>query len=293
MPPLTARDRIVRPARMWSIVLTVLGVIAALYAAAVLGVYALQGRLVFPVVLLRTEPAEVGVGDMAVVTVRTRDGLDLLGWHKPPADPAKPTVLMFHGNGETLATSAPMARDLIDAGYGVYLAEYRGYGGNPGTPNEAGLYEDGRAAMDFLEARGARIVLHGYSLGSGVAVQLATERRVEAVILKAPYTSIADVGARLFPFLPVRWLTRDRFDSLAKIARVTVPLLIYHGTRDGVIPNDQFDRLFAAANQPKRLVALNDADHVNPWSMGGAAAVLGFLRDLEASRDKPVALPQR
>lgn len=205
---------------MANLLLTLLGIVAALYLAALLVVYAFQGRLVFPAVLLRSEPAEVGVGDMAVVTVRTRDGLELLGWHKPPADAGRPTLLLFHGNGETVAGNAHIARDLLDAGYGVYLAEYRGYGGNPGRPSEAGLYEDGRAAMDFLEAQGARVVLHGYSLGTGVAVQLATERRVEALILEAPYTSIAEIGARLFPFLPARRLTRDRFDSLAKIGGI-------------------------------------------------------------------------
>lgn len=267
---------------MGTVLLTLLGAVAALYVAAALGIYALQGRLVYPVVLLRSEPAVVGVGDMAVVTVRTADGLDLLGWHKPPADPAKPTLLLFHGNGETVAGNAHIARDLLDAGYGVYLAEYRGYGGNPGSPSEAGLYQDGRAALDFLEARGERVVLHGYSLGSGVAVQLATERRVEALILEAPYTSIVEIGARLFPFLPVRWLTRDRFESIAKIGQVQVPLLVYYGTRDAVIPTDQPGRLFAAANQPKRLVTLQGADHVNPWISGGRQAVLSFLHDLSA-----------
>lgn len=266
--------------RVASLLLAMLGVAAAVYVAALLALYSLQGRLVFPADRFRVAPAEAGMGDMAEVTVRTRDGLELLGWYKPPADPARPTVLLFHGNAETLANRAPVARALLDAGYGIYVAEYRGYGGNPGEPNEAGLYEDGRAAMDFLEARGARVVLHGYSLGTGVAVQLATERKVEGLILEAPYTSIAEVGARLFPIAPVRLLTRNRFDSLSKIGAVRVPLLVYHGTRDRVIPNDQFGRLFAAANDPKRLVVLEGADHVDAWSRGGQRAVLAFLGEL-------------
>lgn len=266
---------------------TILIAAGALYAAILVLAYVFQDRLIFPVVSSRQEPAEVGVSDMDVVSVRTRDGLDLLGWYKAPGETGKPTLLLFHGNGETVAWNGHIARSLIDAGYGVYMAEYRGYGGNPGTPSESGLYEDGRAALDFLEKRGDPVVLHGYSLGSGVAVQLATERRIEALILEAPYTSIAEIGARLLPFLPADRLTRHRFDSLSKIGRVRAPLLIYYGTRDAVIPLDQPGRLFAVANDPKRLVALDGADHVNPWVSGGAQAVLSFLSELP-----PIPAPQ-
>lgn len=258
----------------------IVAVLAAVYAAGVLTLYALQGRLVFPGDALRVTPDAAGVPELAEVTVRTDDGLDLLGWYGAPSDPAKPTVLLFHGNGESVSRRSGVARDLLDAGYGVYQAEYRGYGGNPGTPSEAGLYRDARAAMDFLERQGARVVLHGYSLGSGVAVQLATERRVEGLVLEAPFASVVEVAARLLPFVPVRLLVRDRFESIAKIGRVRVPLLVYYGTDDRVIPLDQFGTLFDAANEPKRLVAFPGADHVNAWSAGGRAVTLSFLARL-------------
>jgi len=265
---------------MLTLLLTLAALVAAVYVAGVLTLYALQGRMVFPGDALRVTPAQAGVPDMAEVTVRTADGLDLLGWYRAPADPARPTVLLFHGNAESVSRRAAVARDLLDAGYGVYQAEYRGYGGNPGTPSEAGLYEDARAAMDFLERRGARVVLHGYSLGSGVAVQIATERRVEAMILEAPFASVVEVAARLLPVVPVRRLVRDRFESVAKIGGVRVPLLIYYGTADRVIPIDQFGRLFEAANEPKRLLAFPGADHVDAWPSGGRAATLAFLESL-------------
>ena len=269
------------------LLLTILAIVSAVYIAAVLALYVLQGRLVFPVDRLRIEPAQVGLRSMSVVTVRTRDGLDLIGWYQPPAVAGKPTVLLFHGNGESLSRRAHILKDMLDAGYGVYQAEYRGYAGNPGKPCEAGLYEDGRAAIGFLTGQGAApattIVLHGYSLGSGVAVQLATECRVEALILEAPFTSITEIASRRFPFLPVKWLTRNRFENLAKINRVRVPLLIYYGAKDAVIPGDHFIRLFNEANEPKRLVEIEDADHVDAWTAGGAEACMNFLQTPQLS----------
>jgi fermentation-respiration switch protein FrsA (DUF1100 family) len=266
---------------MGTVLLTVLAILAAVYVAAVLALYVLEGRLVFPVDLLHVEPAQVGLPEMRIVTVRTRDGLDLIGWHQPPAIPDRPTVLLFHGNGESLSRRAHVLSDLIDAGYGVYQAEYRGYAGNPGKPCEAGLYEDGRAAIGFLEGQGASVVLHGYSLGSGVAVQLATECRIEALILEAPFTSITEVASRRFPFIPVKWLIRNRFENLAKINRVRAPVLIYHGTRDAVIPGDQFNRLFNEAREPKRIVRIEGADHVDAWESGGAEVCMDFLMTLQ------------
>ncbi|MBK3734985.1 hypothetical protein FBZ83_118123 [Azospirillum brasilense] len=264
------------------ILIAILAVGATLYAVALLLAYVAQDRLIFPAIPLAQTPEEAGVGDMAVVSLRTGDGLDLQGWHKAPTALEKPTLLLFHGNGETVAWNGHIARALIDAGYGVFMAEYRGYGGNPGKPSEAGLYEDGRAAFDFLEAARARVVLHGYSLGSGVAVQLATERRVEAVILAAPYTSIADISERMLPFLPVRSLLRHPFDSFSKIGRLKAPVLIYHGTLDRVIPPDHSRRLFECVNAPRTFVALEGAGHVGLWESGGEAAVLSFLDALPA-----------
>ena len=135
------------------------------------------------------------------------------------------------------------------------------------------LYEDGRAAIDFLKTRTASIVLHGYSLGSGVAVQLATERGAAALILESPYTSITDVAVRRFPFVPVRWLVRDRFENLKKIEKIALPAAIYCGGADPVIPPEHARMLFAAAPEPKRILVIPDAGHTDAWTRGGAEFV--------------------
>jgi hypothetical protein len=211
----------------------------------------------------------------------TADGLDLVAWYHSPPNQNAPLIVLFHGNGGTIEIRAAKAKTYIGAGFGVLLPEYRGYGGNPGSPSEAGLYADGRAALAFAAAQGIapdRWILLGESLGTGVAVQMATEQRVAALVLEAPYTSIADVAQSDFPLLPVWWLVRDRFDSAEKIARVGVPLFVVHGERDGTIPVKFGRALFAAASEPKEAMWLPDAGHGVIGKHAVDVAVLDFLK---------------
>jgi fermentation-respiration switch protein FrsA (DUF1100 family) len=224
--------------------------------------------------------AMAGVPDMDEVRLATADGLELLSWYKPAAKEGGATIVYFQGNGGNIELRGSKARTLIDAGLGVLLVGYRGYGDNPGRPAEAGLYADGRAALDYLAGRGvapASIVLYGESLGSGVAVQMATERRPGALILEAPFTSAADVGASAYPFLPVRLLIKDRFDNLAKIGTIEAPLLVLHGEADRVIPARHGNTLLAAANEPKEDLFIPGADHVDLFAYGAAPVVLDFI----------------
>ncbi|TCK33655.1 hypothetical protein B0G84_7944 [Paraburkholderia sp. BL8N3] len=258
--------------------------VALSYGTALIALLWLQGRLVYPLERLRGNPFATTDDALADVAVHTSDGLTLTGRYHPPSRESAATVMLFHGNGEDLSQRAHIAHDLIARGYGVFQVEYRGYGGNPGTPHEAGLYADARAAYAFVAARTRSIVLHGYSLGSGVATQLASEMRIEALVLEAPFTSIVDVGAQKFPLFPVRWLARDRYDSLSKISQVRAPLLIYGGTEDRMVPPRHFLRLHGAARGRKELALIHDANHIDVWTMGGAARVLRFLEEVEAAR---------
>ncbi|WP_250515581.1 alpha/beta hydrolase [Caballeronia sp. INDeC2] len=269
------------PEALWLL----LTAIALTYAIALTGLYWLQGRLVYPLEQIEAFKSAELEDRTEAVDIKTEDGLILTARYKAPQKKTAPTIILFHGNGEDLAQRGHIALEMIEAGYGVLLAEYRGYGGNPGTPHEAGLYADARAAHAYASARSSNIVLHGYSLGSGVAVQLASEAKIDALMLESPFTSIVDVAAKRFWLFPVRLLARDRYDSLSKIASVRAPILIYGGTKDGVIPPAHFRCLFDAARGDKRLALIEDADHLDVWSMGGREHVMQFLASLQPARD--------
>ena len=257
-------------------------VILSVYVAVLILLFVLQRQLLFPAGVEPPSLERAGlVGLMEPVKIVTADGLTLLSWyHRPPTADA-PLVVLFHGNGGTIEIRAAKAKAYIDAGFGVLLVEYRGYGGNSGSPSEAGLYADGRAALAFAAAQGVasnRWILIGESLGTGVAVQMAVEHHVSALVLEAPYTSVPDVAQSDFPWFPVWWLVRDRFDSADKIARIGVPLFVLHGERDEVIPV-RFGRvLFAAATQPKQALWLPNAGHDALGLYAVDDAVLDFLR---------------
>ena len=162
----------------------------------------------------------------------TADGEKVIVWHVP-AKPGRPVILYFHGNGDFLAGFFGRFRELIADGTGIVALSYRGYAGSSGHPSERGLLQDAAAAYAFTTARYSadRIVVWGFSLGTGVAVALAAEQPIGKLILEAPYTSIADVAASAFPIFPVRLAMKDPFHSDRRIARVKAPLLIMHGAR--------------------------------------------------------------
>lgn len=221
-----------------------------------------------------------GVPTMEQVVATTSDGLDLAMWYHPPARPGAPVVTLFQGNAGNMGHRGFKISPIIAAGFGVLLAEYRGYGGNPGSPTETGLYRDGRAALDVLKRKGiapGQIVLYGESLGSAVAVQLATERMFRAVVLEAPFTSAADLAASHFWFVPARYLLWDRFESLAKIGRIRAPLLVIHGEKDAIVPVRHGRELFAAAPEPKQVRYIPEAGHNDLNVFGAVEAAVHFI----------------
>lgn len=264
--------------RKMRIVLWLLGVGAVFYVALALGMFLIQRHLLYHTAGSLPPPPP----PFRAVSVPTADGLTLTAWYVPPPQPGGKVVLSFHGNSGTIAQRLDRARRILDSGMGVMLQEYRGFAGMPGQPTEDGLYEDGRAALRWLIAQGidsAQVVLYGESLGTGVAVQLASETKPAGLMLDAAYTSIPDVAARQYFFLPVHWLALDRFESLAKIGRVTAPVLLMHGQFDLLIPPRHARRLLSAANEPKTLVMV-PAGHPDVFVRGGGDAVAAFLAQL-------------
>jgi hypothetical protein len=157
-------------------------------------------------------------------------------WWLPPASRTLPTVVFFHGNASSRADFMELGATLHSHGWGVVLASYRGYSGNPGTPSEDGLLADARATLATVAPHVGPIIVWGHSLGSGVAARMASEGRAAGLVLESPYTALPDVAARLYPFVPVHLLMLDRFDTRSLVGRIRVPVLIFHSTDDPQIP---------------------------------------------------------
>ena len=225
----------------------------------------------------------------SVARYETADGVRLAGAFFPAPAAGRPVLLYFHGNAEAAAHNLPLADELRARGFGVFLAEDRRYAGLGGSPSEEGLYADGEAAVAALGALGVpppRVVLVGRSLGSGVAVELATRHRVAAVVLVSAYTSIVDMGRIVAgPLAPL--VVRDRFDSLGKLARVSSPLVLLHGSRDDVVPVAMGRRL-ATARPDARYVEVAEASHND---FPGLAAHLAREIDAALGRSAGAATP--
>jgi fermentation-respiration switch protein FrsA (DUF1100 family) len=230
-------------------------------------------------------PGELGLEQAEPVEFTTADGLRLHGWFVPAAaPPARATVIVFNGNGGHRGLRAPLAAALAARGIATLLFDYRGYGENPGSPSEAGLIADARAARDHIARRepdAARIFYFGESLGAAVAVQIAVEHPPAGLILRSPFTSLADIGRHHYPILPVGWLLRDRYPSIDLIGRVKAPLLVVAGAADRIIPAEDSKRLYAAAPDPKRLVVIDGADHNDYELLAGARLVEAVARFID------------
>jgi fermentation-respiration switch protein FrsA (DUF1100 family) len=226
-------------------------------------------------------PADAVLPGARDVVLRTADGLELGAWYVPGRTPDAVTVLVANGNGGHRGGRAPLARALSDAGLAVLLFDYRGYGGNPGSPSEDGLALDVRAARDHLVdevgVRPDRLLYFGESLGAAVVTELATEYPPAGLILRSPFVDLASVAAVHYPVLPARALLRDRFPVAERIARVDVPTTVVYGDADSIVPPDQSRAVADAAAQLHRVVVVPGADHNDRVLLDGDALVDAVL----------------
>lgn len=267
----------------WPMLLRIPAVAAVAAYAGVAGYMgAYQRSFIYQPDTERVSPETFRPSGFTEEVVVTPDGAKLVSWWMPPK-PGRPVMVYFHGNGGNISYRASRAALFKAEGCGALLVGYRGYGGSTGEPSEAALMADARMMLDRLAARGipsSRLVLFGESLGTGIAVALASERPVAAVILDSPYTTLADVAALRMPYLPVHLLMLDRYDSLATIGRVHAPLLVIHGDQDDVVPFEMGERLFAAANEPKSLVRIPGGGHVSDLNEQSMPAIRKLLQSL-------------
>lgn len=228
-------------------------------------VWTLQRSIIFPAPQAHVEPSLPGG---ILVRIPGAGGRVVHAFHVP-APPGRPTIVHFHGNGESLADQSHLGASFNARDIGFYAVEYPGYGLSSGTgPSEVGIYEDAEAALvhlrDVLGVAPKDTILEGQSLGTGVAIEMATRGYGAKIVLISPYTSIPDIARRMLRFLPVNFLVRDRFDSASKVGSLSLPALVAHGTDDEVIPFAMGERI-AELCHGARLERLGGAHHNDVW----------------------------
>lgn len=257
------------------------GMSVALYALVVAAAWLGQRHLMYVPDTTRVRPGAAGLTEARELLLEAVDGARLVAW-RADARPGRPTILYLHGNAGNLAGRADRFARYQALGYGLLMMSWRGYSGSTGRPSERNNVADALLAYDTLRAEGLRpedIVVFGESLGSGVAIQLAGERAVAAIVLDAPYTSIVDVALLTYPYLPVRPLLLDRYESNRHIGRVKAPVLVLHGERDSVIPVRMGRAIHEMAPGAKKLALFPDGGHVDLDDYGAVAVVTTWIEE--------------
>jgi pimeloyl-ACP methyl ester carboxylesterase len=246
-----------------------------IYAVVLVLAWRFQDRLAFPAPSGAVpEPADFGLADGSIVSVTTADGIELRGWYLPPTGDVRsraPGLIWFHGNMETVGSIAPVLADFRPDGVGVLALDYRGYGESGGTPTEEGVYLDAEAAWSWLTDRAeidsTRIAVYGRSIGSAVALYLAAERPVRAVILESPFTSGWEIAREHYALIP-EGLVELGLDNLERARRLSAPLLVIHGTEDLIAPFEM-GQAVAEAGRAEHLLVLEGAGHTSTYEEGG------------------------
>ena len=268
------------------------GILATILFAAVLALALLwvgQRRMIYFPFGSVPPATSLGLPRAEDVTFPTDDGVTLHGWFVPAASaPARFTMIVFNGNAGNRGFRARLAATLATHDVATLLFDYRGYGDNAGSPSEDGLARDARATRAWVTTRTdidtSRLVFFGESLGAAVALRLATETPPFALVLRSPFTTLTDIGRHHYPFLPVRWMLRDRYPSLERVVGISCPTLVIAGDRDSIIPIEQSRRLYAAITAKKHLVVIEGADHNDESLLDGPQLIremLDFVAGLE------------
>ncbi len=292
---MTARAPSVRAGRRWRILLlVVVALMAGVYLGAIAYLRINERAFIFlPDDRVVAAPPAMFALNEERVSFPSTDGVTLSGWLIParPADPARPWLLICHGNYGNIGFGQrpEFYAFMRDLGINLFAFDYRGYGASTGTPDETGVYADARAAYDYLSRQRAvpasRLVIFGHSLGTGVAIELATQVSAAGLIVDAPYTSIVDRAQELYPLLPIRLVATQRFPSLERIGRVSMPKLFLHSPEDEIIPIAHGRRLFDAAGGSKTFVEVKGG-HENAYRVDREVyygAIAEFLKGLRVS----------
>ena len=225
-----------------------------------------------------TEPSEI-----EKVKVTTKDKIDLIGWFYNKDIEKFKTIVFFHGNAGSLENRTYKLNHFKDLDVNFLIIAWRGFSGNKGKPNEIGLYEDARSAINWLNMKGMQdknIILYGESLGTAVVVEIAQNKKYAGIILESPFTSMINVGKKHYPFFPVSFLLKDKYESYKKINKISVPVLIMHGKVDKIVPYDMGKKMFELANDPKFFYSQEYGDHMVEYDKKLLLVLSQFIKSL-------------
>jgi len=228
--------------------------------------------------------AERELAEIEKVKITTSDKINLIGWFYNRNLEEFKTILFFHGNAGSLENRTYKLNHFKNLNLNFLIIAWRGFNGNKGKPNEMGLYEDAKSAIKWLKARGIKeknIILYGESLGTGVAVEVAQNKNYAGIILESPYTSMANVGKKHYPFFPVRFLLKDKFENYKKITNISVPVLIIHGKIDKIVPYAMGEKMYQLANEPKFFYSQEYGGHMVDYDEKLLLALKKFIQSLK------------
>ena len=271
---------------MKKILITILAIAATLYLLALAALYMFQRSVLYIPPKVYLTPAGVELSGADEVPETDDEPNNVMGWWLAPKEPRAPVVMYFHGNGSAVYSANDVYRTLHEKGYGVFALAYPGYPGRAGQTTQQSLTEAAIEGYDFVAAQGVEpteIIFYGTSLGTGVAAQLAANRKPALIIMEAPFTSVADMAQRTLPVFPAAMLTRDKFRSGRALAGSQIPMIWIHGTKDTVIPLDVGQALFDGYDGPKSAYVIPNGLHNNLWYRGGEDIVLSAISELNTA----------
>ena len=232
----------------------------------------------YPKDQVASEPTEI-----EKVNITTKDKINLIGWfYNKNLDKSK-TILFFHGNAGSLENRTYKLNHFKNLNVNFLIIAWRGFSGSEGKPNEKGLYEDAESAIKWLKTKGINeqnIILYGESLGTGVVTEIAQNKNYAGVILESPFTSMINMGKKYYPFFPVRFLLKDKFESYKKINNILVPVLIMHGKVDRIVPYEMGKKMYELANEPKFFYSQEYGDHMVEYDEKLLSALKEFIQSL-------------
>jgi len=270
---------------MPGIIGTALFIVVAVYGSFCLYLFLMQGRMIFyPTGKLIASPADIGL-EYESVTLKTSDHIELHGWFVPARE-ERGALLFFHGNAGNISHRLDSLKIFHDLGLSTLIIDYRGYGRSHGSITEQGTYLDAEAAWRYItEARkipAQKIVVFGRSLGAAIAANIASRKKVGALMLESAFTSIPDMGAKLYPYAPVRLLSRFRYDTRKFLHSVSCPVLIIHSPHDDIIPFENGLQLYRSAREPKTILEIQGG-HNEGFLLSGQKYIEGIGKFLTAN----------